>query len=67
MGLYMPNGHTLEVVIELSQHGARSSMAERLTVDLEVAGSSPVGHPERHTANVNRRVCCVPFTFNLQK
>lgn len=45
MGLYMPNGHTLEVVIELSQHGARSSMAERLTVDLEVAGSSPVGHP----------------------
>ncbi len=40
------NGHTLEVVIELPQHGARSSMAERLTVDLEVAGSSPVGHPK---------------------
>lgn len=42
------NGHTLEVVIELSQHGARSSMAERLTVDLEVAGSIPVGHPRKN-------------------
>lgn len=27
--------------------GARSSMAEHLTVDQDVAGSSPVGHPNR--------------------
>lgn len=26
-------------------HGGHSSMAERLTVDQEVAGSTPVGHP----------------------
>lgn len=26
-------------------HGGRSSTAERLTVDQEVAGSKPVGHP----------------------
>lgn len=30
---------------EPPQYGGRSSMAEHLTVDQDVAGSSPVGHP----------------------
>jgi hypothetical protein len=32
-------------ILNPSLRGARSSMAERLTVDQEVAGSKPVGHP----------------------
>ena len=35
-------------MIEYSRYGGRSSMAERLTVDQVVEGSSPFAHPYVH-------------------
>ena len=36
--------------LENQPHGGRSSMAEHLTVDQDVAGSTPVAHPRKRPA-----------------